>query len=307
VLSFIGLLPFYFYARYRARRFLLARTRWRGVRFGLEPGAWGYAWRALFHWLLTILTLGILLPHQTFKLEKYATDRTFLGETRLEQQGTWRMLVPSMVPIYLGVIFSALIVLENSFSLSTRSFDTMGGPSLRLLFLSVPLALYGLIHYRVVSRRILANHKSAGPLGLQSTVNPLRVTWHIFGGTALSLLVAFVPAFFLLTIAALLSIPETFLEAFPQLENDAVSGVFLWIFSLPRWVLGAAAALLYFTVFLLYGVLNEVFVTLPIKRHYTKTLAITGLEHAFGIQQRPKDDFAEAEGFSEALDVGAAL
>jgi len=37
--SFIGVIPIWFFANYRARRYVLARTRWRGVRFGLEPGA----------------------------------------------------------------------------------------------------------------------------------------------------------------------------------------------------------------------------------------------------------------------------
>ena len=54
--SFLGVIPVWFYAQYRARRYVLGRTRWRGVRFGLEPGAWGYAWRALVHWLITICT-----------------------------------------------------------------------------------------------------------------------------------------------------------------------------------------------------------------------------------------------------------
>ena len=40
-LSLVGVIPLWFYAQYRARRYVLARTRWRGLRFGLEPGAWG--------------------------------------------------------------------------------------------------------------------------------------------------------------------------------------------------------------------------------------------------------------------------
>ena len=43
VLSFLGIIPILFFAQCRARRYILARTRWRGIRFGLEPGAWGYA------------------------------------------------------------------------------------------------------------------------------------------------------------------------------------------------------------------------------------------------------------------------
>ena len=47
LLSFVGVLTLWFYAQQRARRYVLARSQWRGPRFGLEPGAWAYAGRAL--------------------------------------------------------------------------------------------------------------------------------------------------------------------------------------------------------------------------------------------------------------------
>ncbi|MBD3625444.1 MAG: DUF898 family protein, partial [Rhodobacteraceae bacterium] len=90
--SFVGLIPVVFYARYRARRYLLGRTRWRGIRFGLEPAAWGYAWRAMGHWAVTILSLGLMWPRMTFALEKFRTDRTWFGDARLEQTGSWKSL-----------------------------------------------------------------------------------------------------------------------------------------------------------------------------------------------------------------------
>ena len=66
LISFVGVIPIWFYATYRARRYVLGRTRWCGVRFGLEPGAWGYAWRALLHWAITIVSFGLLWPRMTF-------------------------------------------------------------------------------------------------------------------------------------------------------------------------------------------------------------------------------------------------
>lgn len=95
-LSFLGVIPLWFYAQYRARRYILARTRWRGVRFALAPGAWGYAFRALGHWIVTILSLGLLWPRMTFWLEKYKTDRTYFGTARLVQEGRWTMLYPAL-------------------------------------------------------------------------------------------------------------------------------------------------------------------------------------------------------------------
>ena len=63
-------LPLVYYAQYRARRYILSRTRWRGIRFGAEPAAWGYVKLGLVNLFITIVTLGILLPRQTFNMEK---------------------------------------------------------------------------------------------------------------------------------------------------------------------------------------------------------------------------------------------
>src|SRR6056297_2440509 len=87
-ITFFAVVPLIFFAQYRARRYKLARSRWRGVRFGMEKGAWGYAFRAIGHWILTIVTLGALLPRQTFCLEKYMADRTWYGNGKFEQHGT---------------------------------------------------------------------------------------------------------------------------------------------------------------------------------------------------------------------------
>lgn len=86
-LSFFAAAPLILFAIYRARRYRLARTRFRGIRFAMESAAWGYALRAIGYYILTALTLGILRPRQTFYLEKYMTDRSFYGDARFEQTG----------------------------------------------------------------------------------------------------------------------------------------------------------------------------------------------------------------------------
>ena len=75
----------------------------------------------------------------------------------------------------------------------------------------------------------------------------------------------------------------------------------------PRWMSLAILAMLYLGFFLMWGVLYNTFVTFPLMRHMalTTTLPVTvGLPL---ISQRKRDEFAEAEGFAEALDLGAAI
>src|SRR4051812_38048489 len=63
---------FYLFAQfaiYRARRYRLTRTVWRGVRFWMTGSGWSYAWRAGLWSLLVFLTLGLALPWSLAALE----------------------------------------------------------------------------------------------------------------------------------------------------------------------------------------------------------------------------------------------
>ncbi len=317
--SFAGIVPIWFYARYRARRYVLGRTRWRGVRFGLEPGAWGYAWRALLHWTLTILTLGVLWPRMTFHLEKYKTDRTFFGSARLVQGGRWQMLIPATWPFVAGLIFLALVlfwifqwhpVVEgeafdraaiskeiDSFFEGSASFDELVQPE-RLYLIPIGMAalLFGAIYYAWVSKRILANHKTANGLQLASALSAFRVTFIYVLGNFVAYMMLLLGITMLVFLAVLM-----FTGGFASVPGGDVME------AAPRWLSALLLAVLYLSFFLLWGVFYNTFVTFPLMRHMAKT---TTLPVAVGlplVSQRERDAFAEAEGFAEALDLGAAI
>lgn len=306
-LSFLGVFPLWFYATYRSRRYVLARSRWRGVRFGLEPGAWGYAFRAMWHWALTIVTLGALWPRMTFWLEKYITDRTQFGTMLLHQGGQWTMLYPATAHALIGGVFSLAAIL-----LGAAGEEGM----FNLVFLTGPWLAYGVVHYRVTTKRLLANHKTAGKadtkqgqgavrLGLLSAAQPARVfAIRLFGTFGVACFVM-LP---LIGLAMALVITDTFGQVLLPDGTVDVFEAFGVLFSMiPRWASTSLAVLFYFFVFLMWAVLNHVWVTMPIWRHYAMTLTITGASGLDSVTQRPRDTFAEAEGFAEALDVGAAI
>lgn len=289
LLSLIGIVPFWFYAGYRARRYVLARTRWRGIRFGLEPGAWGYAWRAMGHWLLTILSLGLLWPRMTFWLEKYRTDRTWYGDLRFEQGGRWTMLYPAAGPLILSVLTTAAIAVAAA----------LGAPGwLVLLFVTVPLFFYGLLHYSVRSFAILTNAKRAGGVTLASRPRVAHVLGIHLGG---NLLIGLILGGFLGVLAAVAAGLAAAIPGIGATDLDLADP------GAPLWFLVAVAALGYLSLFLLWQVLRQVFITLPIWRHYAETLTIGGAPALTAVTQRARDDHAEAEGFAEALDLGAAI
>jgi uncharacterized membrane protein YjgN (DUF898 family) len=106
-------LGFFFYlfaqfAIYRARRYRLTRTVWRGVRFWMTGSGWSYAWRAGLWALLSVLTLGIAVPWAKASLERYKMRHTAYGtlQGRFEATGwslfkqvwwLWLLLWPSFV------------------------------------------------------------------------------------------------------------------------------------------------------------------------------------------------------------------
>jgi len=86
----LGLFFFLFaqFAIYRARRYRLTRTIWRGVRFWMTGSGWSYAWRAGLWMLLAVITLGIAMPWAKASLERYKMRHTSYGDLQGRFEGT---------------------------------------------------------------------------------------------------------------------------------------------------------------------------------------------------------------------------
>ncbi len=79
VLAFVVLAGFGQYAVYRARRYRLTRTVFRGLRFHQGGSAVRYAVRAMLWWIPIGMTLGLASPWATANLERYKMRNTFYG------------------------------------------------------------------------------------------------------------------------------------------------------------------------------------------------------------------------------------
>ncbi len=305
--SLLALLPFIFYAQYRARRYILSRTRWRGIRFGVEAAAWGYVWRAMGHWFLVVISLGLLLPRKTFWLEKYKIDRTWYGDTRLAQGGSWPMLYRAMRHIFiavgiliLGVVWAFWDDSVSIQSLSSGDEIAAGLFVLRLvpiLFLSGFWMFYGYVYYSVTSFRLLAETKKLGDsVGFTSHPVPWRVFWRRVWGTFLTLICA------LLVLLAASIIGAVFGFSDISLEAD----VFGALMTLDPFEI-AYAVFVYLLIMGMFGVFYIIFVTQPILAHFVVNTRILNADALHEIEQRSRDEMVEAEGFADALDVGAAI
>ncbi|WP_271508616.1 YjgN family protein [Bradyrhizobium sp. CCBAU 11357] len=84
---FIAFYAFGQFAIFRARRYRLTRTVWRGVRFWMDGSGWAYAFRAMLWGLLVFLTLGLALPWREAALERYKMRHTHYGDLRGDFEG----------------------------------------------------------------------------------------------------------------------------------------------------------------------------------------------------------------------------
>jgi uncharacterized membrane protein YjgN (DUF898 family) len=90
----LGILLYLFFqfATYRARRYRLTRTVWRGVRFTMDGSGWSYAWRAGLWTLFAIVTLGFAWPWRQAALERYKMRHTSYGDLHGRFDGTgWQL------------------------------------------------------------------------------------------------------------------------------------------------------------------------------------------------------------------------
>jgi len=104
VLAFLLLAFLGQFAIYRARRYRLTRTVYRGIRFRQAGSAWRYAICAVFWWALIILTLGLAFPWAQARLEQFKMANTFYGDLGGHFQGSgWSLFIRGL-PLWLLVI-----------------------------------------------------------------------------------------------------------------------------------------------------------------------------------------------------------
>lgn len=92
------------FAIYRARRYRLSRTVYRGVRFFQTGSAWAYAFYAMLWWALIFLTLGLAYPWARASLERFKMRHTYYGDLPGYFEGSALSLFLRGFPLWLLVV-----------------------------------------------------------------------------------------------------------------------------------------------------------------------------------------------------------
>ena len=110
------------FAVYRARRYRLTRTVYRGLRFHQTGSAWRYAVCALFWWGMMAATFGLAYPFAQASLERLKVGHTFYGDLRGRFEGSGfglffrglLMWLVVMVPFLFGIVTAVGVVDWNA-------------------------------------------------------------------------------------------------------------------------------------------------------------------------------------------------
>ncbi|HSF96017.1 MAG TPA: DUF898 family protein [Thermohalobaculum sp.] len=300
-LSMLFAAPLIFFAQYRARHYILARTRWRGIRFGLGKGAWGYAWRAMWYWTVAILTAGLLRPYAQFKLSKYATDRAWYGDLKFEQGGSWVGLFAQWVWLY--IIFGMMGL--ASWGMAADKYN----PATAVIGMAIigvgSFALFVMaLRYEVVTFRYLWNHRSLGDVTFTCDISPTQVIKvYVLGSLAVTIftiVVALVVMALAAIVAYVLVSPEQFTAMTRMKGFDGAAG---------DWTTMAIVIVGYVVVFAVSYAFGHVFITQPILQRKAESMTLNNVQLLSLSRQREHDAAAEAGGFADALgvDVGAGI
>jgi uncharacterized membrane protein YjgN (DUF898 family) len=157
---------------FRARRYRLARTRYRGLRFAQGGSGWAFVW-ITFKWLIpTLLTLGIMFPYWRIALERYRMEHTFFGNQPVQFTAKagplmrrWIVLLLSAYALILGIGFGIYRWSPHSDPSVDLTFETVAGLAI-LLTIGI-MSIFWCV-YRVAEFRHFTAHTHFGAMALTS-------------------------------------------------------------------------------------------------------------------------------------------
>jgi len=183
-------------AIYRAQRYRLARTRWRGIRAALVGNSWRYGWTYFWTMLLIPLTLGWISPWRSTKLQAMTTNDMRFGTLPFRFSAPsgplyrpfaafWGLM--AIVLVALPLSMSATLDLPSLFVIDPDTGEMAQPDPQRIAelvaLIYIGLFLIGVIWmilsawYRAAMIRHFASHTHLDKLGFASSVTAGGLMW----------------------------------------------------------------------------------------------------------------------------------
>jgi uncharacterized membrane protein YjgN (DUF898 family) len=308
LLAFLG-----HFAIYRARRYRLTRSVYRGVRCHQSGSALRYAVCAMFWWTLIILTLGLAYPFAQASLERLKLRNTYYGDLggsftgsgfRLLLRGfaMWLLVIGPLVAslafaasaVNWGQLIAAAAGASNAGSFVNQLESAFPGlyPAIATLItavmVSVAMAMILFPVFQAMMMRWWVSGLRFGPLAVRSK---LRVR-DIYGAYLRFMLYG---VLFLISLAIIggLALAVFGTVAFSTMDSDATE------------IIGAVGAVASYVVVMLgFSTIYQGTVRLALWRRAIDTAEIEGLAVLDHVKAAGTASSAVGEGLADALNVG---
>jgi uncharacterized membrane protein YjgN (DUF898 family) len=286
VFGFFVLIQF---VTFRARRYRLSRTLWRGVRASQGGRSWEYL-RLVTGWtLLSIVTLGLAVPWARMATTRYLTDRTALGdlEAKFDGRGSdlflaW--LVPFASVVVGLVVFAAMNLHPPAPANVIMVWMPRGYWALALGNFGGSL---GFLCYMLVELRYTIRCTRFGEVQLGSELAIGGIVARVLGFGFVAIVVLMVVLFAVAGLAGGMGITHE--TAGPTTQAA-------------RFIIGFAA---FIVGLALVNILRILWVDRTIVRQICDTLSLTNLDRLDRISQSMAPVPSAGEGLADSFDIGA--
>ncbi len=280
----LAFIAFRQFAIYRARRYRLHRTSWRGLRFGMTGSGWKYAAIAMIRTFLSIVTLGLAHPWTQAALERYKMHTNF-GDLEGRFEGTGRQFFARGWGLWAVLSLPAAVVVLLVVTKSKAS----GLIALLPVLLAVA-APFWFAAYKAVEWKWWVEGLRIGDVKFSSTLakRALFGTYWSFVGVMLLVVIAGVAVGAAITFA-LFSMGAVVLPKTP------VAGA-------PLALIGVWG-LTYLVTLLGFGIAFRLFLIRRVWAIVCATTVVHNIDSTDAVAARPGTANALGEGFADSLDI----
>jgi uncharacterized membrane protein YjgN (DUF898 family) len=270
------------FAIYRARRYRLTRTVWRGVRFWMSGSGWAYAGRAALWGIAAIFTLGLILPWREAALERYKMRHSYYGDLEGSFEGRgWALFKQGWWLWALGVLSLVVMVWASAKKIPAVPF---------LLMVAAPF-LYGT--FKAVEWRWWLSGIRFGAVRFESDLSRtalIGLYWKVIGW--MLLLVILFSGYMFGSLALIASVKQT-----PMAKLFVPGNLQANIPLIAMMVIGYLALILAMNVVMRMYLLRDVWARV------VSSTAVHNIEAAANVAAKGELVNALGEGFADGLDV----
>jgi len=286
------------YAIYRARRFRLTRTLWRGIRFHLSGSAWNYAFRRFFWSIITVLSAGLAYPFMAANLWRYRYNNTWYGDRRFNFGGSWRTIA---VPFYAnyglfaGSVIGAFLLAgtqKNGRFTAEMFFSNLAAVSLGIFAIVVASLSYFFLLSRITSA--MFSTVCAGRARLKVKVSARSLFWQYLAYAILVFMVIILA----LGIFGVMTMDE---------YGRVMKGGDIDLAQLLRisWTNLVFYGLFYLTLLAIFSILSQTILGLGYWRLVANGAVIENADDLKSVRASGEESTLVGEGLADALNVGA--